>query len=78
MTDKPGKTIYDLALHETMEVGKHYQDRMYATRVEGGWYYREGKSPGIYVPYGEEFKFADREKQCGEFGKIKNRHRVGV
>ena len=40
MTDKPGKTIYDLALHETMEVGKHYQDHMFATRVPGGWVYR--------------------------------------
>ena len=35
VTDKPDKTIYDLALHETMEVGKHYQDHMFATRVPG-------------------------------------------
>jgi hypothetical protein len=50
MTDNPRKTIYDLALHETMEVGKHYQGHMFATRGPGGWVYREGKAPGAFVP----------------------------
>jgi hypothetical protein len=63
MPEKPGKTIYDLALHETMEVGKHYQDHMFATRVPGGWVYREGKAPGTFVPYSPEFKFADRPSE---------------
>jgi hypothetical protein len=63
MTDKPGKTIYDLALHETMGVGKHYQDHMFATRVPGGWAYREGRAPGTFVPYSPEFKFAARQQK---------------
>ena len=80
MSDTPGKTIYDLALHETMEVGKHYQDHMYATRVPGGWVYREGKAPGPFVPYSPEFKFADREKKrrdaLDEFDEIEQGHGV--
>jgi hypothetical protein len=80
MTNKPGKTIYDLALHETMEVGKHYQDHMFATRVPGGWVYREGKAPGTFVPYSPEFKFSDREKKrrdaLDEFDEIEQGHGV--
>jgi hypothetical protein len=49
-----------------MEVGKHYQDHMFATRVPGGWVYREGKAPGTFVPYNPEFRFADREKKRRE------------
>ena len=77
MTDKPGKTIYDLALPETMEVGTHYQDHMFATRVPGGWGYREGKAPGTFVPYNPEFRFADREKKRREVVYLPPSSRVG-
>jgi len=78
MNDKPGKTIYNLTLHETMKVGQHYQDHMFATRVPGGWMYREGKSPGTFIPYSAEFKFTEYEQKrrdaLDEFDEIEKGH----
>lgn len=69
--EKETKTIYDLKLHETMEIeegeigikGKKYE----VTRVPGGWIfllefpgYRQ--APTVFVPFDNEFQVIPKKK----------------
>jgi hypothetical protein len=62
-TKTPGKTIYDLALHETLAVKNRYNEELDVTRVPGGWIERWGKTAGVFVLYSAEFKFAAHERK---------------
>ena len=57
MPDDPSKTIYDLALHETMAIASD----LTAIREPGCWVIENDKGGMIRVPYDPEFKFATRE-----------------
>lgn len=51
------KTIYDLKLHEMIEINTHLE----ITRVPGGWMYTYidlslENSRGVFVPYNDEFE----------------------
>ena len=59
MTDTPGKTIYDLALHERMQVDKG----MGVMRTPHGWLYENESGHMVEVPYDPAFKFADKVKK---------------
>lgn len=53
------KTIYNLELHETLEV-KHLGSKMEITRVAGGWVYSFDypgyrTAPLVFVPFDNEF-----------------------
>jgi len=78
-TKTPGKTIYDLALHETLAVKNRYNDELDVTRVPGGWIERWGKTAGVFVPYSPEFKFADMARKrdaLDELDEIEQGHGV--
>ena len=47
------KTIYDLKLHESMELDSDYFHIVF--RVPGGWIYRTFGSSAIFVPFHGEF-----------------------
>lgn len=52
--EKKEKTIYDLELHEILNIGVAI-----VLRVPGGWIYtqfKEGVTESTFVPYNEEFK----------------------
>lgn len=66
-----GKTIYELNLHESVEISSvnsmNNQTSTTATRVPGGWIYKTNKTvmtgngiassqASVFVPYSEEFK----------------------
>jgi hypothetical protein len=59
MTDTPGKTIHDLALHERLQVDKG----MGVIRTPHGWLYENDTGHMAEVPYDPAFKFADKEKR---------------
>ena len=78
-TKAPGKTIYDLALHETLAVKNRYNEELGGTRVPGGWVERWGKTAGVFVPYSSEFKFADTARKrdaLDELDEIEQGHGV--
>lgn len=65
------KSIYDLELHEVMEVEMSDTDRAVISRVPGGWIYLLqvydliGRRDGVkfvFVPYNEEFKEKGEKK----------------
>ena len=58
MTDTPGKTIHDLALHEEMEIGPDKK----VLRVGGGGIY-ELPGGNVFVPLSPEFKFTDKVRK---------------
>ncbi len=61
-----GKTIYDLELHEEIEIN----DRLNVFRVNGGWIYKSYSivnggitfRSSVFVPYSDEFKPFKGEK----------------
>ena len=59
MHENPGKTIYDLALHEGMPVNKH----LGVMRVPGAWLYQNDQGGMAVVPYSADCKFADKAKK---------------
>jgi hypothetical protein len=71
MTETPGKTIYNLALHERLLIGKD----LGVTCVPGGWLYENNHRAMRFVPYSNEFKpftqrLADARRAAEEWDKI--------
>ena len=76
-TKTPGKTIYDLALHETLAVKNRYNEELDVTWVPGGWIERWGKTASVFVPYSAEYKFADMARKrdaLDELDELEQRH----
>ena len=55
------KTIYNIALHETLEIKTNLGGKVEVTRVAGGWVYSFEypgfrQAPVVFVPFNNEFQ----------------------
>ena len=57
------KNIYDLEIHETVNVSEFVQ----VVRVPGGWVYNFKKGGELFIPYNNEFQIV--EKVVDTFGQ---------
>ena len=58
--EKIEKTIYELSLHETIEIKGSIGGKFEVTRVPGGWVYAFEypgfhQSPIVFIPFDKEF-----------------------